>query len=180
MLEEIKDLVIPAILTRIIAESLDPLLSLLRRHTDQPEQILETLVKAARLRTSIKNAIEEMKIQQGKDPTDKRSWQYKITRTFRQISIGEVETAINEALAKQTGIAKIYNLLGNTVIVYQKEKPAWRKIRTEGIVNINPRKKPYHKGHRFYVAAIAGKITIMTMFILDLGDIDKGFVVGQH
>ena len=72
-LEEIKNLIVPALIARLAAESLDPLLNLLHKYTDQLELILETLAQTSRLRTSIKNAIEEMKIQQGKNPTDGRS-----------------------------------------------------------------------------------------------------------
>ena len=178
-LEEIKDLIVPALIAKLAAESLEPLLNLLHKYTDQPELILETLVQASRLRTSIKNAIEEMKIQQGKNPTDGKSWQYRITRTFQKISIKEVEEAVNQALTRQAKIAKSYGLLGNILIVDQKEKPAWHKVHTEGIVSINPRKKPYHKGHRFYTAIIAGKVSVISMYMPDLNNIDKGFVVRQ-
>ncbi len=53
-IEEIKDLVLPALLTKLIATSVSPLLELLQRHTNEPELILETLAQATRLRTSIK------------------------------------------------------------------------------------------------------------------------------
>ena len=178
-LEEIKDLIVPALIARLAAESLDPLLNLLHKYTDQPELILETLAQTSRLRTSIKNAIEEMKIQQGKNPTDGESWQHRITRTFQRIPIKEVEEAVNQALTKQAEIAKSYGLLGNILIVDQKEKPAWHKVHTEGIVSINPKKKPYHKGHRFYTAIIAGKVSVISMYMPDLNNIDKGLVVRQ-
>ncbi len=60
----------------------------------------------------------------------------------------------------------------------QKEKPAWHRVHTECIVNINPKKKPYHKGHRFYISAIAGKITIINTFAVDTGDVARESVVG--
>ena len=176
-LKEIKDLILPAVLTRIISESLDPIISMLEKHTDQPEQTLKPILWATRLRTSIKNAIEEMATRKGNDPVNKESRQYRITRTFAKIPVAEVERAINEALAGQTAIAKRYGLLGKTLIIDQKEKPAWHKVHTEYLVSINPKKKANHKGHRFYVGAFVGKIALINSYIIDNGRIAREEVV---
>ena len=63
--------------------------------------------------------------------SQKKSWQHIISRTFKKISIDEIEDAINESLARQIEIAKQYGLLGEILIIDQHEKAAWHKKHTE-------------------------------------------------
>lgn len=172
----LRDLIATAISSKIIHESLEPIIRLLKEKTPHALLILQTITKALSDSTSIHDAI--MRMQEGNSLLEvlsqKKSWQYIISRTFKKISVDEVEDIVNESLAKQVEIARRYSLLGKVLIIDQHEKAAWHKKHTECLVSINPKKKPNHKGHRFYTGAVAGPITVFTRFLIDRGNTSSG------
>ena len=172
----LRGIIATAITSKIIHESLEPIIRLLEEKTRHAFPILQPITKALSDSTSIHDAIMEM--QEGNSLLEalsqKKSWQYIISRTFKKTSVDEVENIINESLAEQVEIARRYSLLGKILIIDQHEKAAWHKKHTECLVSINPKKKPNHKGHRFYTSAVAGPITIFTRFLIDRGNTSSG------
>ena len=160
----------------IIFNSLKPVIDFLSRVTSRPYLVLLTIAKAISDRTSIRDAVLAMqKIDSLRDILfKKRSWQHVISRAFKKVTVKEVEAVINRSLEAQVEMAREYGALGEVLIIDQKEKAAWHKKHNECLVSINPKKKPNHKGHRFYASAVAGHVPIFIHFVVDDGNISAG------